>query len=225
MISHRFVRLAEGFHRLVDHRVERTGNVVLAPGPAMVGLRSGQLARGLAVHVDADQVQLRARAVVLRVLDMNTLAGHRTGRRAGGSELQGVLGALHALLEALFTRLADLVHVDAVLEPHRAGADLHHQVRGHVLQGGDGGFGHRGDDVADDLFHALLDDAADGLLGDGDRRSADEHGQPTGHRYQRHGDACLAGEDSQVDDRRVLHGLDRHRRVVESTRDRPGGAA
>lgn len=179
----------------------------------------GQLPRGLAVNVDADQVELGARAGVLRVLDVQALAGRGAGT-VGGGELKGVLGPRHSFVEALLARLADLVHVDAVLEAERVGSDLYGEIRGHVLQRGDGRLGQSGDDVSDDLLHALLDDPADGLLSDRDGRPADEHGQPTGHRYQRHGDARFAGEHAQVDDCRVLHGLDRRGRVVQCAGDR-----
>ncbi|MFG2624961.1 hypothetical protein [Streptomyces sp. NPDC048473] len=54
--------------------------------------------------------------------------------------------------------------------------------------------------------------------------SADEHGQPAGHRYQGHGDARLAGQHAQMDKCRVLHGLDRRGCVVQGTGDRASAA-
>ncbi|CAM5376387.1 hypothetical protein SCALM49S_01258 [Streptomyces californicus] len=98
----------------------------------MMRLGLGQLPRGFAVNLDADQVELGAGAGVFRVLDVDALAGRGAGA-VGRGELEGILDPRHSFVEAFLARLADLVHVDAVLEAERVGSDLYGEVRGHVL--------------------------------------------------------------------------------------------
>ncbi|WP_389387684.1 hypothetical protein [Streptomyces sp. NPDC002602] len=138
--------------------------------------------------------------------------------------MEGFLAGLDAFLEAVLAGVLGLVDVDAVLEAECHGSELDDEVGGHALQGGDGRLGHRRDDVADGLLHALLDEALDDFLGGAHGTRADQHRQATGDGCEGECDARFGGQVAELDQGGRLHGDHGVGGQVHGPGDGAGGA-